>query len=42
MIKQYLKTIISTIENNVFVILNFFSKRGSKTAHKLACQLLPY
>lgn len=42
MIKKNLKRIVLAIKNNTFIILDFFSKKGSKTAHKLACQLLPY
>ena len=42
MIKQHLKTIISALENQIFSILDFFAKKGSKTAHRLACLMLPY
>lgn len=42
MIKQHLKTIISALETKLFIILDFFAQKGNKTAHKLACLMLPY
>ena len=42
MIKNKFKSVILVIENTLFIILDFLSKKGSKTAHKLACLLLPY
>lgn len=40
--KKIIQNINHTIKWATFDVLDKLAKRGSRTAHKLACRLLPY
>lgn len=40
--KQFIQNMYHTIKWTTFDVLDKLAKRGSHTAHKLACRLLPY
>jgi hypothetical protein len=40
--KQFIQNINYIIKWITFDVLDKLAKRGSRTAHKLACRLLPY
>ena len=42
MVKQFIERIKHTIKWHVFEGLDYLAKQGSTTAHRLACQFLPY
>ena len=37
-----MKKVTYAIQYITFYVLDFFARRGSRTAHKLACLMLPY